>query len=167
MSAGAASAALATAGGMRPMSETPMPAPRGTILAFDFGEKRIGTAMGESEIGIAHPLTTIHAADKQRRYAAIETLIREWQPALLVVGLPAHLDGREHEMSRLARKFAGELARRFNLPVEFVDERLTSAAAASTLGESGVATHRHKEMIDSVAAQHILQDYLDRAGRPS
>lgn len=141
--------------------------PNGTILAFDFGKKRIGTAIGETAIGIAHPLSTIHAEDKQRRYAAIEAVIREWQPALLVVGLPAHMDGTEHEMSRLARKFAGELAQRFKLPVEFIDERLTSAAAESSLGESGIASHKRKAVVDSVAAQHILQDFLDRTGRPS
>lgn len=137
----------------------------GTVLAFDFGEKRIGTAIGETAVGIAHPLTTIHAAEKQRRYAAIAALIDEWKPALLVVGLPAHQDGTEHAVSRLARKFAAELARRFSLPVEFIDERLTSAAADSSLGESGVASHKRGAMIDAVAAQHILQDYLDRNGR--
>ena len=141
--------------------------PHGTLLAFDFGKKRIGTAIGETAIGIAHPLATIHAEDKQRRYAAIEAVIREWQPALLVVGLPAHMDGTEHEMSRLARKFAAELAQRFKLPVEFIDERLTSAAAESSLGESGIAAHKRKAVVDSVAAQHILQDFLDRTGRPS
>ncbi|MEI7679083.1 MAG: Holliday junction resolvase RuvX [Betaproteobacteria bacterium] len=142
-------------------------AAQGTVLAFDFGKKRIGTAIGETAIGIAHPLSTIHAEDKQHRYAAIEAVIREWQPALLVVGLPAHMDGTEHEMSRLARKFAGELAQRFKLPVEFIDERLTSAAAESSLGESGIASHKRKAVVDSVAAQHILQDFLDRTGRPS
>ena len=141
--------------------------PRGTLLAFDFGTKRIGAAVGETALGIAHPLTTIHAADKQRRYAAIEALVREWQPAALIVGLPAHLDGSEHEISRLARKFAADLGRRFKLPVEFVDERLTSAAAESTLGESGVASHKRKAVVDAVAAQHILQDFLDRHGRSS
>jgi len=139
--------------------------PAGTVLAFDFGEKRIGTAVGETASGMAHPLTTIHAADKQRRYAAITALINEWRPAQLVVGLPSHMDGTEHEISRLARKFAGELTRRFGLPVALVDERLTSAAAESSLGESGIARHKRKAMVDSVAAQHILQDYLDRNGR--
>jgi len=118
-------------------------------------------------MGTPHPLSTIHAEDKQHRYAAIEAVIREWQPALLVVGLPAHMDGTEHEMSRLARKFAAELAQRFKLPVEFIDERLTSAAAESSLGESGIAAHKRKAVVDSVAAQHILQDFLDRTGRPS
>lgn len=137
----------------------------GTVLAFDFGEKRIGAAVGEPLTGIAHPLTTLHAADKARRFAAIEALIREWQPARLVVGLPTHMDGAEHALTRLARKFAADLGRRFGLPVELVDERLTSAAAESSLGEAGLDARRRKAHVDAVAAQHILQDYLDREGR--
>ena len=92
-------------------------------MAFDFGEARVGAAVGDTSVGIAHPLATIEAADKKSRYAAIAALIQEWRPALLVVGLPAHLDGTEHEISRLARKFARELNGRFSLPVELVDER--------------------------------------------
>lgn len=137
----------------------------GTILAFDFGEKNIGVAVGDFGIGIAHPLTTIVAAAKQRRYAAIEVLIQEWQPSLLVVGLPAHMDGTEHELSRLARKFARELGARFSLPVEFIDERLTSAAAETSLSEAGVISGKRKSLMDQVAAQHILQAYLDFTAR--
>lgn len=137
-----------------------------TVLAFDFGEKRIGVAVGDTTIGIAHPLTTIDAADKRRRYTSIAALINEWQPLQLVVGLPAHLDGVEHELSRLARKFARELGSRFGLAVELVDERLTSAVAELSLGESGITPKKRKPFIDQVAAQHILQAYLDAAGRP-
>ena len=143
-------------------------APRGThntVLAFDFGEQRIGAAVGDTGIGIAHPLTTITAEDKKTRYSGIAALVQEWRPALLVVGLPAHLDGAEHEMSRLARKFARELGGRFNLPVELIDERLTSAAAEMSLAEAGVAGHKRKPVIDQVAAQHILQAYLDEQVR--
>ncbi|MDB5810268.1 MAG: Holliday junction resolvase YqgF [Betaproteobacteria bacterium] len=135
------------------------------VLAFDFGEQRIGAAVGDTVVGIAHPLTTISAADKKTRYAAIAGLIQEWRPALLVVGLPFHLDGTEHEMSRLARKFARELGGRFNLPVELVDERLTSDAADMSLAEAGVAGHKRKPVIDQVAALHILQAYLDERAR--
>jgi putative pre-16S rRNA nuclease len=135
--------------------------PSGTVLAFDFGEQRVGAAVGDTSVGIAHPLVTINAADRKGRYAAIATLIAEWQPALLVVGLPAHLDGTEHELSHLARKFARELGGRFNLPVELVDERLTSAAAEASLAEAGVAGHKRKPVIDQVAAQQILQAYLE------
>ena len=134
-----------------------------TTLAFDFGTRRIGVAVGDSALGIAHPLTTIVATGKRQRYAAIAALVDEWRPALLVVGLPAHPDGTEHELSRLARKFAHELGARFGLPVEFVDERLTSAAAVQSLHEAGVAARKHKPLVDRVAAQHILQAYFDAA----
>jgi putative Holliday junction resolvase len=137
----------------------------GTVLAFDFGEKRIGVAVGDTAVRIAHPLTTLNAADKQRRFAAIAALILEWRPSQLVVGLPAHLDGTEHELSRLARKFARDLAARFALPVELVDERLTSVAAELSLAAAGVAPRKRKSRVDQVAAQEILQDYFDTAMR--
>jgi putative Holliday junction resolvase len=137
----------------------------GAVLAFDFGEQRIGVAVGHTAVGIAHPLTTLHAPDKKTRYTAIAALIAEWRPALLVVGLPLHLDGSEHELSRLARKFARELGGRFSLPVELVDERLTSVAAETTLLEAGVASYKRKPLLDQVAAQHILQAYLDERSR--
>lgn len=136
-----------------------------TVLAFDFGEQRTGAAVGDTAVAIAHPLATIDAADKKTRYAAIAELIREWRPALLVVGLPLYLDGTEHELTRLARKFARELGGRFELPVELVDERLSSAAAESSLGEAGVAAHKRKPLVDRVAAQHILQAFLDERTR--
>jgi len=145
-----------------------------TVLAFDFGETRIGVAVGDTAVGIAHPLTTIAAADRQRRFAAIAALIEEWRPTQLVVGLPAHLDaaapvppsgGAEHEMARLARKFATQLSGRFGLPVQFVDERLTSVAAEASLAAAGVAARKRKLHIDQVAAQEILQDYFDTAMR--
>jgi putative Holliday junction resolvase len=137
----------------------------GTVLAFDFGAKRIGAAVGDTAVGIAHPLATLEAADKPRRYAAIAALVLEWHPVRLVVGLPAHLDGAEHELSRLARKFARELGTRFGLPVELVDERLTSAAAETSLAEAGVAARKRKPLLDRVAAQHILQSYFDTTAR--
>ena len=147
------------------LGRAPRAEPRSAVLAFDFGEQRIGAAVGDTSVGIAHPLTTIIAADKKGRYTAIAGLVQEWRPALLVVGLPAHLDGTEHEMSRLARKFARELNGRFSLPVELVDERLTSVAAESSLAEAGVERRKRKPVIDQVAAQHILQAYFDDQAR--
>ena len=90
--------------------------PDGTVLAFDFGEKRIGVATGETLLGSAHPLTVIHAESNDDRFAAIGKLVAEWRPVQLVVGLPTHADGTAHEMTRLAQKFAERLKRRFNLP---------------------------------------------------
>jgi len=133
----------------------------GTILAFDYGLKRIGVALGELSIGVAHPLTTIQEESNDRRFAAIEALIKEWQPVLLVVGLPAYLDGVEHEVSALCRKFSRRLEGRFNIRTILVDERLTSVAAEASLREAGVRGRKQKSMLDQVAAQQILQSFLD------
>jgi len=133
----------------------------GGVLAFDFGEKRIGVAVGNLSIGIAHPLDTISSESNDVRFAAIAAMIAEWQPSRLVVGLPSHLDGVEHELSRLCRKFANRLHGRFNLPVTLVDERLTSAEASQSLNEIGIRGRSQKVMIDQVAAQRILQSYFD------
>lgn len=133
----------------------------GTVLAFDFGEKRIGVAVGDIAIGIAHPLQTIAGKSTAERFAVIATLIAEWKPVQLVVGLPLALDGTEHEVTRLCRRFARRLQGRFGLPVEMVDERLTSAEADQALNEGGVRGRDRKAVLDQVAAQRILQSYFD------
>lgn len=134
------------------------------VLAFDFGEARIGVATGSTELAIPHPLETIAADDNERRFARIGVLIADWQPALLVVGLPLAPDGSEHELTRLARKFANRLHGRFNLPVELVDERFSSASAAEALRQAGLSGRRQKPALDQVAAMQILQDWFDRQG---
>ena len=132
----------------------------GTILAFDFGKKRIGVAMGELELKMAHPLTTIN--DKpDARFQTIEKLIREWQPVRLVVGLPMHADGVEHEISEHCRRFARQLQGRFNLETELVDERYTSVEAEAMLADMGRGGQQDKHLIDQLAAQRILQAYFD------
>jgi len=133
----------------------------GAVLAFDFGEKRIGVAVGDMSIGIAHPLQTISGESNELRFSTIADLINEWKPARLVVGLPMHLDGTEHELTRLARKFARRLEGRFGLQAELVDERLSSAEASQTLNELGIRGRNQKPMLDQVAAQRILQSYFD------
>jgi putative pre-16S rRNA nuclease len=134
----------------------------GTILAFDFGTKRIGVAVGEGAIGLAHPLATISSEQNDQRFAAIESLIDEWRPALLIVGLPLHADGTEHALTARARRFANQLEGRFGLPAELVDERFTTHAAGSALSDAGVEARLQKGMRDQVAAQLILQTYFDR-----
>ena len=131
-----------------------------TVLAFDFGEKRIGVAVGDLELRIAHPLATIDAQDNATRFAEIGKLVDEWKPAKLVVGLPMHADGAEHEMSRLARRFANRLHGRFGIEVTLVDERLTSVAAESRLREAGVRGDRMKATLDAAAASEILAAYF-------
>lgn len=131
------------------------------MLAFDFGVKRIGVATGETLLGSAHPLTVIRAESNDERFAAIGKLVAEWQPVQLVVGLPTHADGTAHEMTRLATKFAERLQRRFNLPVAFADERLTSLDAETRLRETGRNSKAAKPLLDAVAAQLILQTWFE------
>ncbi len=133
----------------------------GSVLGFDFGEKRIGVAIGERLIGIAHPLTTISTEINDERFQQIGQLIEEWKPVALVVGLPLSLEGEEHKVTKLCRKFAHRLEGRFKLPVCMVDERLSSVAASQTLKELGIGGRKQKPMLDQVAAQHILQSYFD------
>ena len=132
----------------------------GTLLGFDFGAKRLGIAVGETTTGIASPLTTIAGEANAARFEALEKLVREWQPAGFVVGRPKHADGSPHEVARLAEKFARRLAARFNVPVVFVDETLTSATAEAQLRESRTRAPKPGD-VDALAAAIILQSFLD------
>ncbi|MDR1646616.1 MAG: Holliday junction resolvase RuvX [Zoogloeaceae bacterium] len=133
----------------------------GTVLAFDFGEKRTGVAIGETALKQAHPLMVLHAGDEALRLAAIEKLIREWCPEGLVVGRPVYVDGAAHRMTDRARAFAETLAARFRLPVAEADERLTSLDAETRLRETGRSAKAAKPLLDAVAAQLILQTWFD------
>jgi putative Holliday junction resolvase len=139
----------------------------GTVMAFDFGEKRIGVAVGETLLRTAHPLLTLHVASNADRFGAIADLIAEWSPRQLVVGLPCHLDGTEHAMTVRCRRFANQLHGRFGLPVELVDERLTSTEASRVLYDAGHSGKSAKAHLDAVAAQIILQGYFDAAHLPA
>lgn len=130
-----------------------------TILAFDYGTKRIGIAIGDARLQTAHPLTTIESEKNEQRFAVIKSLIEQWQPDLLIVGLPVYMDGQEHELTERAHRFARQLTGRFALPVELIDERLTSVAADEMLRESGLAARKYKTKRDQIAAQLILQNY--------
>jgi putative holliday junction resolvase len=121
---------------------------RGTVLAFDFGLKRIGVAVGEAELRIAHPLPAVS------RLEDIKPLVSEWRPARLVVGLPVREAG-EHPLAKRVERFARQLEGRFRLPVARVDERFTSVEAESRLRGA------RRKAVDSVAAQLILEQYFD------
>lgn len=133
----------------------------GTVLAFDFGTRRLGVAVGDRETRIAHPLATIHARDQRARLAAVERLVAEWRPGLFVVGVPRHADGTAHPVGELARRFAQRLRVRFGRPAELVDEHLTSHEAEQLLREAGARGARLKARLDATAAQRILQTYFE------
>lgn len=132
------------------------------VLAFDFGMRRIGVAVGNTVTRTARPLATIAADDRARRLAAIASLVDEWHPARLVVGLPVHADGTPHAMTARVRAFASELGERFALPVAFEDERHTSEVARDTLRTAGRGNRRDRPLRDQVAAQIILQAWFDQ-----
>ncbi len=123
-----------------------MSKPTQTILAFDYGEKCIGVAVGNTVTKTAEALKIIQQKNQDERWKAIEQVIQEWQADLLVVGLPAHPDGAPHDMTQKARRFGNQLKGRFQKEVIWVDERYTSAVV-----EDGN---------DALAAQLILQQYL-------
>ncbi len=137
-----------------------MTQPTGTLIGFDFGERRIGVAVGETGTGIANPLGAIDAAANDARFREIEKLVIEWRPAAFVVGRPRHEDDSEHAVAKLAEKFARRLHAKYHVPVVMVDETLTSAAAESSLAGKRAGTKR-KGDVDAVAAAIILQSYLD------
>jgi len=132
----------------------------GTVLGFDFGEKRVGIAVGETATGIASPLAAVEEIATERRFEAIGRFVDEWKPAAFVVGRPRHTDGSEHAIARLAEKFARRLEARYGVPVFFVDETLTSATAESQLRGTRTRAGRRSD-VDMLAATLILQSYLD------
>ena len=132
-----------------------------TVLCFDFGEQRIGVAVGEHVLASANPLVTIDNESNEIRFEVISKLVKEWQPKLLIVGLPLSLDGAETSVTQLCKKFARRLNGRFNLPVVLIDERYSSVEASDLLNKSGIKGRAQKEMLDQVAAQTILQSYFD------
>jgi len=137
----------------------------GTVLAFDFGLQRIGVAVGEPELGTAHPLPGVAAQNGTGRLTAIGLLVEEWQPALLVVGRPLGEDGTPHEMTRRAERFARQLEGRFRLPVQLVDERYSSAEVESRMraayGRRRTVALARGKSLDSQAAQLLLEQYFD------
>lgn len=138
-----------------------MPAPK-TILAFDFGLRRIGVAVGQSVTGSASPLAVVANRDTGVDQDAIAALIREWRPTQLVVGMPAHADGSASDMRQPILEFVDAL-KRYGLPVATVDERYTSIEAEQTLKQaraSGTRGRISKEDIDSAAAVFIAERYL-------
>lgn len=134
-----------------------------SLLAFDFGLKRIGVAVGQTITQSARELATLHSQGGAPDWHAIETLINDWAPDLLLVGLPVNADGEETAQSTIARQFAAELAE-FGLPVQLIDEHLTSSAASSMLKtqrQRGSRKRRVKKTdVDALSAVIIAEQWL-------
>jgi putative Holliday junction resolvase len=148
-------------------SENPCPLPQNascTVLAFDFGAKFTGVAVGDASIGIAHPLALVTAEANAARMEEIAKLVAEWNPHALVVGFPLSMEGAEHDMTRRCRRFARQLEARFKIGVKLIDERLSSASAEEALRASGKGGRKHKLHAHQVSAQIILQSYFDDPG---
>jgi len=153
------------------------PSRAGRILGLDYGLRRIGVAVGNPATATAQPLTAVAAFDGEPDWRALQKHFDAWRPAKLAVGLPLHMDGGESGMSRRARAFGRNAAARFELPVVFVDERLTTRAAEELLQAEATATAttatgrgrrmpgnlaaRREKQRDCIAAQLIVQSYLD------
>lgn len=135
---------------------------RGYILSFDFGFRRIGIAVGQTLTSTASPLETVGHGQKPD-WAAIDRLVKEWKPALLLVGLPLGAEGEETDMSKAARRFGANLHKRYAKEVDYIDERLTSRIAESRFAEQRAAgTRRRKDadQVDAIAAQIICENWL-------
>ena len=140
---------------------------KGTLIAFDFGLKRIGVAIGETLLGNARGLTVVAHSASGPDWLAIEKILHDWHPVMMLVGYPSNMDGSPSEMSRLSLLFAAELRERSGIPVQAIDERLSSSEALDRLREerrSGLRKKRiSRNLIDQEAARLILQQWLGEA----
>lgn len=134
-----------------------------TILGFDFGTRRIGVAVGQELTTNARGLTTLANHKTQPDWARISGLIDEWQPALLVVGMPSNMDSSPHALEEMVRDFGQQLQQQYTLPVEWIDEKLSSVEAEERLAIGNYSKQRKQDRaeIDKLAAEIILQSWLN------
>lgn len=139
---------------------------KNTFIGFDFGERRIGLAVGDQETGLCSPLTTLHSKDGSIDWDGIGSLLSEWKPAALVVGVPRHMDGSDSAMTLRAAKFGRQLHGRFALPVHEADERTTSRQAETIMRDNRGQGRRRsvKGDTDKIAATLILQHWMEAGG---
>lgn len=139
---------------------TDQTSPPRILIAFDFGMKRIGVAVGQTVTQTARPLDTLQAKDGMPHWETVAKLIKKWQPNALVVGVPLNMDGSDQTISHHARAFAALLRERFQLPVHEMDERLTTKDARERLFAEGGYKALQDGQVDRVAAQLILQNWF-------
>ncbi|MGB3725373.1 MAG: Holliday junction resolvase RuvX [Glaciecola sp.] len=133
-------------------------------MAFDFGMKSIGVALGQDITGTASPLPALKARDGIPNWDTLATLIQQWQPSILLVGLPLNMDGTEQAITANVKRFAGRLQHKYNLPVYQYDERLSTVDAKQKLFELGGYKKLTKDKVDSVSACLIYETWLMREG---
>jgi putative Holliday junction resolvase len=134
----------------------------GNIIGFDFGQKRIGVAVGNNVYKTAQALITIDSSSNSQKFEAIQKIIEEWQPISIVVGVPFNVDGSEHKVTNLSKKFAKQLEQKYSLPTHLIDERYTSIEANHEIKDKKIDLKKKKLLIDQIAAKIILQSYLDQ-----
>ncbi len=131
-----------------------------SVMGFDFGTKSIGVAIGQEFTGTANALKAVKARDGIPNWDDIKNMVQEWQPDLLVVGLPLNMDGTEQDLTHRARKFANRLHNQTGLQVQTQDERLTTAAAKEQLFAQGGYRNLRKDNIDNASAVLILESFF-------
>lgn len=134
----------------------------GTLLAFDFGTRSIGVAIGQRITGTARPLAALKAQDGTPDWNAIARLLKEWQPETVIVGLPLNMDGTEQPLTARARNFANKIHGRFGVPITLHDERLSTVEARAGLFEHGGFRALNKGSVDSASAVVILESFFDQ-----
>ncbi|AJJ02621.1 putative Holliday junction resolvase [Yersinia pseudotuberculosis IP 32953] len=132
-----------------------------TIIAFDFGTKSIGVAIGQEVTGTARALTAFKAQDGTPDWQQVEKLLKEWQPNLVVVGLPLNMDGTEQPLTARARRFANRLHGRFGVQIALQDERLSTVEARANLFDRGGYRALDKGSVDAASAVIILESWFD------
>lgn len=134
----------------------------GNIIGFDFGQRRIGVAIGNNVSKTAQALITIESATNTQKFEAIQKIMEEWMPMSIVVGVPFNVDGSEHKVTNLCKKFAKQLEEKYSLPTHLIDERYTSIEASHEFKNKKNDVKKKKLLIDQIAAKIILQSYLDQ-----
>lgn len=132
-----------------------------TVLGFDFGTKSIGIAIGQEITTSANPLQALKARDGIPNWDEVEAIVKEWQPDLIVVGLPLNMDGTPQAVTYAAKKFANRLASRYGIPTETQDERLSTADARAQLFAQGGYKNLTKGNVDNLSAKLILESWFE------
>ncbi|ALO34157.1 Holliday junction resolvase [Colwellia sp. MT41] len=141
-------------------TKTKAPIGQRTVIGFDFGKKYIGVAVGQEMTGSATPLGSIKATDGMPHWHNLAKYLTEWQPDVIVVGLPLNMDGSEQQLTLDAKKFGKRIQGRFGINVEFQDERLTTADAKEQLFARGGFKNLKKDNIDAESARLIIESYF-------